>query len=210
MTSPATNPTAPPIAAADLSTTHEQAIHQVIRRAHTRLKTRFEDLHIVAWPRQARDLQCRADAMLIDLTRHVNAVRAVAVDEMRAVGDDVTADALRAACHAIERTMGRVKARLYGSSTMARCSFTDLLSELELEVAALVHLENAALVELRKHHGHAQLLRIGLRLLRVEVHAPTRPHPHLPHRGRMGSISRAIVSRTDAVWDSFEGRYASS
>ncbi|EON22114.1 MULTISPECIES: hypothetical protein [Nocardioides] len=207
MTSSANNSTPSSLAAAHLST-QEQPIHEVIRRAHQRLARRFEDLHVVAWPRQARDLQCRADAMLTDLTRHVNAVRAVVVDELRAVDNGDTAIALRDACHRVERTAVWVKARLYGSSAMAHCSFADLVTGLELEVKAIVDLENVALADLDQCHDHTELLHIALRLHRIEETAPTRPHPHLPHRGRLGSVSRAIVSRTDALWDTFEGRCA--
>lgn len=198
-------PITAPVTVADLPT-HEQPIHEILHRAHAHLSMRFKDLHNVAWPRKARDLQGRADAMLIDLTRHVNAVHAVAVDELRAVGEEDTANALRDACHEIEQAMVWVKARLYGSSTMVHCSFANLVNDLELKVKALVDLEKIALAELRQHHDHAQLLRIGLRLLRIEAKAPTRPHPHLPHQGRMGSISRAIVSRTDRIWNTFEAR----
>ncbi|MDP4014085.1 MAG: hypothetical protein Q8P38_05660 [Candidatus Nanopelagicales bacterium] len=186
--------------------THEQPIQEIIRVAHERLAQRFEDVHVMTWPRQARDVQHRADAMLIELTRHVNAVRAVAVDEVRSVGEADLAQALRTLCRDVEQSTWWIKARLYGNSSMSKCSFPALVAEVEEQVATLLDLEQQALTQLRKHHDHAGLVRIGQRLLRVEAHSPTRPHPHLPHQGRLGALARAVTSRTDAIWDTVEGR----
>jgi hypothetical protein len=46
----------------------------------------------------------------------------------------------------------------------------------------------------------------GEELYHAELHAPTRPHPYIPHQGTSGKVARAVALRIDRFWDAAEGR----
>jgi hypothetical protein len=46
----------------------------------------------------------------------------------------------------------------------------------------------------------------GERLYHAELHAPTRPHPYVWHRGLRGRMARTVALRIDRFWDTAEGR----
>jgi hypothetical protein len=51
-----------------------------------------------------------------------------------------------------------------------------------------------------------ELERITDRIRRVEPEEPSRPHPHQPHGGVLGKVSRRMMRTNDAFWDMAQGR----
>ena len=87
-----------------------------------------------------------------------------------------------------------------GSSDQLRSQLTVMLAEHEQGEEALLArlldtISDEAALTLAESYGHA----IG--------HGPTRPHPHGPHRGKLGRVTYALDAARDHILDVLDSRH---
>lgn len=171
------------------------------------LRERIADTTFVSFPRQARDLQNRADSFLICACRHVAAVSNVLAVEINRQGDPARARLVTRECHLLLVSMHTAKARLYGSGNASRTPWPDVWEQVVVHFEALAVLEREAVEDLAGRLPAEELDGLSERMRRAELRGPTRPHPFLPRRGMHGWLARTLCARTDGIWDTFEARY---
>ena len=156
-------------------------------------------------PHRPRDTFAATDAFLAATSRHLSAVEAVLVDQVRHTvpdADSLVHDYLLAA-RDLEHTMFLVKGRpRRGARDPPRLG------------AAVGPGAGPARgpqpagdpAGRRAGHGDPDLVDgLARRVFDAETHAPTRPHPMLPHVGLLGRLSRWIWAVADRFWDAAEG-----
>jgi hypothetical protein len=159
-------------------------------------------------PARPRDTFSATDAFLAATSRHLAAVEAVLLDRVvHAVPDgDVLVDGYLEVVRGLEHTLALLKARLYGEAHAVLMDWTGLWRRVGDELAEHNRLETT-LVEALVRHGDPDMLDgLARRVFDAETHAPTRPHPILPHRGFLGRVARRLWSVADRFWDAAEGR----
>lgn len=179
------------------------ATHDVLaERLATAIDTR-PDLD----PTHARDQYGPTDTFLASASRHNAAVHAVLVPETRRRLPDGVARA-REYVHQSKRleiALAQVKAKLYGSTYAVRRTWASVWDDVRRECAATWKMEKELVDDL------AETLEpdepdFGARLYDAELHAPTRPHPYVPHQGVVGKMARRVALQVDRFWDTTEGR----
>lgn len=152
----------------------------------------------------------RIDTFLQAAARHLNAVDAVLLSQVRHQlpdGARLTRDYLSTA-RRLEVALATVKALEYGSVQRSRRTWTSVWHDVDVALVEHRRLELQLVETLADHLTGAQLSRLASRLEGTEAHAPTRVHPYLPHRGASGWVARLVLRRVDAFWDTAEGRMA--
>jgi hypothetical protein len=149
------------------------------------------------------------DTFLASASRHVNAATAVLVPAARRRLPDGSArgHAFVAQVRRLEAAMAQVKARLYGSTYAIGRSWSSVWDDTRLELEATRRLEEELCRDLDERR-EADDPDWTDRLYRAELHAPTRPHPYVPHQGVGGRLAREVALRVDRFWDMAEGRMA--
>ena len=116
----------------------------------------------------------------------------------------------RAADHDLEVVLRRAEQRYSGDSLAAQLDTARLerdlrtaldrhaLAECELVTAIAEQLEAGVIDEVAASYDAA---------LR---HAPTRPHPHAPHRGLLGAVAFRVDAVRDRVMDTMDARHVPS
>ena len=177
------------------------ATHDVLRHRLRMAATASPDR------RHPRDHYRAIDTFLASASRHHSAVLEVVV---RAVRRRVPDGELRALAFVrqdkqLELALAQVKAKLYGSSYAIRRDWPSIWDDVRREFEATWQLERELVEELdlHLHDGDPDW---GERIYHAELHAPTRPHPFVPHRGLRGRIARMVALRVDRFWDATEGR----
>lgn len=159
-------------------------------------------------PARPRDVYAATDAFLAATSRHLAAAETVLLGPVRAAvpdGDERVQDYLEAA-RRLEHTLAVLKARLYGEAHAVHLDWTDLWRRVAAELAEHNRLETS-LVQALVRRGDADTVdAMARRLFDAETHAPTRPHPVLPHLGLLGRVARRVWSVADRFWDAAEGR----
>jgi hypothetical protein len=173
--------------------------------ASARLHDSLDEATAVSFPFKIRDLNARIDAFLAVSCRHVTALESVLVDAVRSHLDEPRARDLTRACHSLQLALRTMHARLYGSSQLMRVPWQEIREDVHHRLEALLSLENDLANELAARSTRG-LDDLAARLHTAELHAPTRPHPHLPRRGLRGRLARRAAARADAFWDSVQGR----
>ncbi len=159
-------------------------------------------------PRHARDQYPATDTFLASASRHNAAVNAVLVPAVRhrlPDGHERARDFIHQSKR-FEVALAQVKAKMYGSTYAIRRSWDSIWGDVrqEFEATRLIEHELARELEARpKTSGDADL---ADRLYDAELHAPTRPHPYIPHQGMRGKVARKVAMRIDRFWDTAEGR----
>ena len=181
-----------------------------MRATHAALAHRLAqaaDAHPDADPSHPRDQYPAIDTFLASASRHNAAVVAVVVPAARHRLDDGQGRArdFVQQSRRFEQALNQVKAKLYGSSYAVRRSWPSIWADVRREFAASCELEQA-LVEDLAATRRADDPDYGEELYHAELHAPTRPHPYLPHQGASGKVARAVALRVDRFWDAAEGR----
>ena len=172
----------------------EQRLHEAVAPHHD--------------PARPRDTFSATDAFLAATSRHLASVEAVLLDPVvQAVpGGDVLVHGYLELARRLEHTLALLKARLYGEAHAVHLDWTQLWRRVGEELAEHNRLETT-LVEALVRHGDPDLLDgMARRVFDAETHAPTRPHPMLPHQGLLGRASRRLWSVADRFWDAVEGR----
>jgi hypothetical protein len=159
-------------------------------------------------PHRPRDTFAATDAFLAATSRHLSAVEAVLVDQVRHVVPD--ADGLvheyLLAARDLEHTMFLVKGRLYGEAHAIHLDWAQLWVRVQAQLGDHNRLETRLVDELVRHGDPDLVDGLARRVFDAETHAPTRPHPMLPHLGLLGRLSRRVWAVADRFWDAAEGR----
>ena len=172
----------------------EQRLHEAVAPHHD--------------PARPRDTFSATDAFLAATSRHLAAVEAVLLDPVaHAVPDgEVLVHGYLEVVRGLEHTLAVLKARLYGEAHAVLLDWAALWRRVGDELAKHNRLETT-LVEALVRHGDPDMLDgLARRVFDAETHAPTRPHPILPHRGLLGRVARRLWSVADRFWDAAEGR----
>ena len=159
-------------------------------------------------PLRPHDHMAAADAFVASVSRHLAAVEAVLVPEVRHTvpgGRELSHDYLSAA-RQLEHALVRIKGRLYGEAHLIYGAWPSLWADARERLDEHNRLESSLVEELLRHGDAALVDGLAQRMLQVETHGPTRPHPRTPHTGLLGSAARRIWALADRFWDAAEGR----
>lgn len=155
-----------------------------------------------------RDVQQMTDTFLASTCRHLCAANAVLVPAARQWlpdGSDLTRDFGRQ-CRQLELALRRAKGKVYGQAQTVHLSWGSVWSSVRTEFDTAVATERQIADALVSSLDTRAADALANRLYRLEVTAPTRPHPHAPRSGMAGSLARRMWARADRMWDSMEGR----
>jgi hypothetical protein len=177
------------------------ATHDVLRQRLSRAATAHPDR------RHPRDHYRAIDTFLASASRHNAAALEVVVPAIRKRvpdGEERAHEFVRQDKQ-LEVALAQVKAKLYGSTYAIRRSWPSIWDEVRREFEDTWRLERELVEELAAHRQDGDP-DWGERIYHAELHAPTRPHPFVPHRGLRGWIARRVALRVDRFWDAAEGR----
>jgi hypothetical protein len=189
--------------------THGDSLVMAVEATQLSLEQRLA--RVVSGPgraSRARDGYAAIDAFMSATSRHLGAVEAVLLGAVRHSAPDGHA-LVHAYVHAskdLEATLSLVKARLYGEAHSVNLDWRELWIRTRAQLAEHNRLETRLVEALIEHGEPAVVDGLARRLFDAETHAPTRPHPMLPHLGWLGRVSRRLWARADAFWDAAEGR----
>jgi hypothetical protein len=159
-------------------------------------------------PARPRDGYARVDALMAATSRHLAAVDevllGVAADKLPK-GDERVRTYLHEA-RLLEMAMSSLKARLYGEMHAAYLSWPQVWKEVRRALARHNELERSLVSDLADVLSEDASDMLAERVYRAEVSAPTRAHPNIPHRGRLGHAARKVWAVADRFWDTAEGR----
>jgi hypothetical protein len=178
---------------------------------HEDLVARFDRASTMrSTPGQPRKGYEHIDTFLAVASKHLNAVDAVLLPEVRRAvpdGDHLVHEYVHAT-KTLELVLAHLKAREYGSVFDAARSWSSVWSEVGAALSEHRHreLELGELLAVRS--SDAALDALAHRLHRAESAAPTRPHPYTPHTGFPGLVARRLMRTVDSFWDAVEGRMA--
>lgn len=149
----------------------------------------------------------RVDTFLAMTSRHLNAVEAVLLPAVRRLPDGahLVHDHVDS-CRALERSLALAKARQYGEAYAIHDSWGAIWPDVRARLDANLDREQEMVGRLEQVLPDDELDQLGEDLHGAELHAPTRPHPHVPHTGFAGRVSRRVLGVVDGFWDTAEGR----
>jgi hypothetical protein len=149
-----------------------------------------------------------ADTFLATASRRIAAVDAVLLPSARSQlpdGPQRVHDLVRQARH-LELSLAAVKAKLYGEAHAVHRHWPDVWRDVDGELQEYLELEEALVEGLADALSPDELDDLAVRMHRLELTAPSRPHPYTPHTGMRGRIARSVWARADRFWDAAEGR----
>lgn len=155
-----------------------------------------------------RDRVRETDAFLAATSRHLAAMAAVLLPQARkhlADGQD-RARELITSTRRLEVALNLVKARLYGATFAVRKSWQQVWGEVAEPFEHTLVLERDLVTSLDGELSERDDEDVADRLHDSAEHAPTRPHPFLPHQGALGAVARRLAATVDSFWDTAEGR----
>lgn len=155
-----------------------------------------------------RDRVRETDAFLAATSRHLAAMAAVLLPQARkhlADGHD-RARELITTTRRLEVSMNLAKARLYGASYAVHHNWPEVWDQVAEPFQQTLELETQLIRDLDAVLSTTDDEELADRLHESARHAPTRPHPFLPHQGPMGAVARRVAAKVDSFWDTAEGR----
>lgn len=189
--------------------THGDTLAMTVAATHRSLEERLGEATSPHRDRsRPRDAQAAADMFLAATSRHLAAVEEVLVGEVRRVvprSEKLVADYLEAA-RDLEQILSLVKARVYGEVHAAALGWSELWGRVRTRFDHHNKLENELVTRLAQHGAPERSDDLARAVFEAETHAPTRPHPLLPHRGPLGHLARKLFAVADRFWDAAEGR----
>lgn len=183
-------------------------LHEAMSAAHDELAEHFAAATTAVREHDERRLAMgRTDTFLIHACQHSAAVCDVILPARADLPDGKArvAEYVRE-CRKLERAVAVTKGRLYGNTTNASVSWTQIWNGLGAEFGLMRELEERLVTDLATHLDADHRTELADRMESYEETAPTRPHPNSRHTGRFAHLSRAFWSRADKIWDSAEGR----
>lgn len=171
---------------------------QWLAESHDMLRDRLAEAER-QWqpPTTTGDARTATDGFCVAAAQHLAGFAEVVLP----LADRSARPAYVAASKRLEMLLAFAKGRAYGQGQSMRQRWPALWSEVEHDLATTLTLESGIVAELPSDAAAT-----GERLAAAVAHAPTRPHPHLPHTGTTGHVTRAVVAHTDRVWDELQGR----
>ena len=138
------------------------------------------------------------DAFLTMAARHTAASHAVLVPAARRKLDhgQEMARELVEESRRFELTLNQVRAKIHGSPYAQRRSWRSLWSDVRRELEHVSRMEVRVAEELVAAQAEGDPDWSSM-LYRVELHAPARPLPWIPHRGVRGHLARTLAARVD-------------
>jgi hypothetical protein len=106
----------------------------------------------------------------------------------------------------LEVVLAHVKAHEYGSVYETEFAWPAVWDDVGTAMAGQWEWEEQIGGWLTETLDDGELDHLTQRLHDAEAHAPTRPHPYVPHTGMLGSVSRRVMHTADSFWDHVEGR----
>lgn len=142
------------------------------------------------------------------LSAHLSAMEHVVYPVMTAVLTDQRAEMTRqrALTHRMHRGLRALEQRCAGDGQMAGRPVADLRDRLLATMDAHVALEHALLDRLAGAVGDEATASLATQYDAAVRRGPTRPHPHGPHRGRLGRIAYTLDAVRDHVLDVLDSR----
>lgn len=148
------------------------------------------------------------DAFMAATSRHLaaadEALLSVASHRLSHGADEVKAYLHQA--RRLEHATALLKAKLYGEVHATYLSWSEVWDQVRRELVQHNELEHALVEELARTIDADESDGLADALLRAEIKAPTRAHPNIPHRGRLGHIARRLWAVADRFWDAAESR----
>lgn len=180
-----------------------------VEATHQSLQQRLaEASHPDAPRRHPREQARRTDSFLAATSRHLAAVEEALLPEVAhrvEAGADAVTAYLREA-RALENSLARLKARVYGEQHVAHLPWDQVWDDVRRRLLSHNELERDLAEVLASRLDQQEATGLAERVYRAELRAPTRAHPHLPHRGRLGHLARLVWSVADRFWDTAENR----
>lgn len=184
-------------------------LQDTLRHKHDELAGRLDRARtVIARPEQTRRGCPPIDRFLAGASRHLHAVDEVllpVVGHECSDGAALVHDYQPAARH-LEVLLFHVKAHEYGSTWETGHDWPALWEEVASALETQEEQEDVLAARLAEVADDDLLAEVARRLPRAEAHAPTRPHPFLPHTGPLGVVVRRTARYVDAAWDAVEGR----
>jgi hypothetical protein len=159
-------------------------------------------------PLRPRDHYAATDSFLASTSRHLAAVEAVIVAQVRHSvpdGDALAHEYLHAA-RQLELTLAWIKGKLYGEAHAIHLKWPELWADTRSLLEEHNRLERRMVEELIRHGDPLLVDGLARRMFDSETHGPTRPHPRTPHTGLLGLAARRMWAVADRIWDAAEGR----
>lgn len=156
----------------------------------------------------SRDRVRETDMFLAATSRHLNAISAVMLPLVNKHLDDGAARAhdLVASIKVLEVALNLVKAKLYGATFAQHQLWPEVWDQVDPPFERTLDLERALARDLDAILEHADAEDVADELHDAADHAPSRPHPFLPHQGVGAGVVRAVAAKVDSFWDTAEGR----
>lgn len=164
--------------------------------------------HAAAASARTRCDHPETDSFLFSTSCHLSAVNATLLPEIRRQLPDggLRAREFVQQSRRLEMALAQAKAKLYGEAHAIHRGWgpvwNDVRIELEQALALERQLVDALLDVLTAERADA----LASGICHAELHAPTRPHPWLPHQGVRGRVARRVATTVDHFWDATEGR----
>ena len=149
------------------------------------------------------------DLLLSALSEHIAVMERVVHPELRRLGDERRARELAALAVDLVRAMRGIEQQLYGDARAPREPLPELHSRLLGLLARHVEVEHAALVDAEAAMGVDERRRLADLLEKAARHAPTRPHPHVPHVPWLVPLTFTLSAYWDDALDAMDVRQVS-
>ena len=119
-------------------------------------------------------------------------------------------DRARAADHELEIVLRRAEQRFSGDSLAAQLDGTRLERDLRLALDRHALAECELVTALADRLDDNLIDDVSASYDGALRHAPTRPHPHVPHRGLLGAVAFRVDAMRDRVMDTMDARHVPS
>lgn len=114
---------------------------------------------------------------------------------------------VRAADRGLETVLRRVEQHFAGDGLAAQFDESELDGALRRSFELHCRTEKALIDDLTESLPLEQLPALATAYADALRHAPTRPHPHVPHNGILGAVAFRIDAWRDKVMDTMDGRH---
>ena len=149
------------------------------------------------------------DLLLSALSEHVAVMERVVHPELRRLGDERRAQALTALAAELVRAMRGMEQHLYGDARAPRESLPELHARLLALLGRHAEVEEAALRDAEAVMDVDERQRLADLLEKAARHAPTRPHPHVPHTPWLVPLAFTLSAYWDDALDAMDVRQVS-
>lgn len=186
------------------------ALADEVTSAHRTLRPLLEAASQQAPPDDARAALRSIDAFVVGMCEHLGAEADVLHPAARRLLDDgASAVAASVPCHkALQRQMRSLEQHLWGDARSAPGELEALRDDLASTFTEHARHDEALAARVDEAVEPEDRRRLVDDLRRAATRAPTRPHPHAPHRGPLAGPLRRLAGKWDDVLDTVDVRSA--